>query len=201
MKTERHHASRLVAFLIIAGPLLAACKSKPAPPPSNELVIVHAAWGALYNGATSDVTRLLAGKVKDNALTVTASVQELGDPARTKIKHLRVDYTQGGVPVHRLLNEGETLTIRSGERPSPPRLIVTSAVYGYLPSGPKIDVTAQVSDMVKDNTLSVTPTNVLFGDPIANKPKTLQVTYTFDGIAKTRSALEERPLLIGPTIP
>lgn len=58
-----------------------------------------------------------------------------------------------------------------------PALEITSAVYGVLPDGEKVDVTEKVSKRIKDGQLRLEITNTLFSDPAPQKSKTLLVKY------------------------
>jgi hypothetical protein len=176
----------------------AGCKDKTpqASVTEEKLVVVHALWGALYGGASADVTKLIAAQVKGNALSVEATTKLLGDPADLKLKQLRVMYSKGGIVGRKIVGENEILSIPADEKPVARRLAVTKAVYGALDGGKTLDVTMQVDDMVKYNTLSVTPTNKLFGDPAGNKSKRLRVEYVIDGESKVKEVGEHEPLAI-----
>ena len=76
------------------------------------------------------------------------------------------------------------------------KLVVTKAVYGDLPDGPKADVTDKVAAMVKDNKLSVEATNDNFGDPIEGTVKKLRVDYTVDGVARHKTVNEGETLTV-----
>jgi ribosomal 50S subunit-recycling heat shock protein len=168
---------------------------KPAPPPvSNKLEIVKATWGALHEADPADVTEVVAMKIANNALTLKATPDELGDPASMKIKQLRVRYKKSGVVSEKHVGEGEILSIPADEKPVPIRLVVTKAVYGNLEKEKTVDVTLRVADMVKNNELSVTPTNVLFGDPAKRMMKQLRVDYTLDGKQMSKTVDEGQTL-------
>lgn len=199
-------AHRTLAFasvlLTIAGTLAPGCKSKsPAKPVDSKLVIVKAVWGDMFDEHTADVTKIVAGLVTDNALQVEARSRVLGDPADFQVKHLRVEWSKGGLVAKKHAMENETLTIAPGEQPVPIRLIISKAIYGNFASGKTRDVTMNVSDLVKDNTLSMTPNNALFGDPAKGQAKQLRVDYTFDGAAKSKITDETHPLTISATDP
>lgn len=184
-------------LLTIAGTLAPGCKSKSVPKPvDHPLVIVKAVWGDMFDEHTVDVTKIVAGLVKDNALRLEAKSKLLGDPADFKLKHLRVEWSKGGVVAKKHAMENETLTIAAGEQPVPIRLVIRKAIYGNLASQKTRDVTSNVADFVKDNTLSITPINALFGDPAKGQAKQLSVDYTFDGVAKSKIADETHPLTI-----
>ena len=63
-------------------------------------------------------------------------------------------------------------------------LKITEATYGYK------DVTGIVSDLVVDNKLSIPVSNTLFGDPMPNVVKYLDVKYTIGGVEKYVSLIE-----------
>lgn len=198
--------SHTLVLVIVAGALGFACKSKqPAAPPSTvdstKLVIEKAAWTAADGRATLDVTKVVAGLVKDNALVVDATTQVLGDPSAFMLKELRVEWSKGGVVARKFVPEGKTLTISADERPVPIRVVVRKAVYGNLASNKIVDVTQKVDGFLKDNILALTPSNDLFGDPAAGQMKQLRVDYTLDGAAKSKTGNENEVLTISPTSP
>jgi Domain of unknown function (DUF3395) len=200
MKLVHRTLAFTTVLLTIAGMVTSGCKPKPAPKPvDNKLVIVKAVWSDMFDEHMVDVTKIVAGSVKDNALQLVATSQVLGDPAAFKIKHLRVEWSKGGIVVKKHARENETLTIAANEQPVPIRLVVRKAIYGNLASGKTRDVTMNVADLVKDNTLSITPNNALLGDPSPGQAKQLSVDYTFDGLAKSKIADETHPLVISAT--
>ncbi len=60
-------------------------------------------------------------------------------------------------------------------------LEITSAVYGVLPDGEKVDVTEKVSKRIKDGQLRLEIANTLLSDPAPQKSKTLLVKYKLGG--------------------
>lgn len=61
------------------------------------------------------------------------------------------------------------------------------------------DVTAVVRGLVQNNTLSVTASNALAGDPANNVHKQLRVTYSLDGVTHSRTVNEEETITLpGP---
>jgi len=194
---------RVPAVLVLSLALAAgaaACKGKQAPPVDpHKLVVTRAIWGATYDGLTTDVTELVRGMVKQDALNVTATIAWLGDPAAGKIKHLRVEYQKGGVFAKKMVGEGATLAIGFDEKPTPLRLVVTKAVYGDFVGGQTVDVTFRVADQVKDDALALASYNVVFGDPAPRKSKQLRVEYTLDGQAKSKVLSETEPLVLSAT--
>ncbi|MBN2573757.1 MAG: DUF3395 domain-containing protein [Deltaproteobacteria bacterium] len=185
----------LLATAALAGP--GCAKKQPQPPAvSQELVIRKAVWGDFRGQATADVTKIVASMVENNALRVEANPRVLGDPAEGQFKYLWVEWSKGGVVARKRVDEGKTLVIRADERPVAQRLVIRQGLYGNLAAGKTVDVTAMVAAMVEDNTLSVTPRNAMFGDPAKGQAKQLRVEYTFDGVAKSKTVDEWRPLTI-----
>ena len=187
----------LMAAVSTADP---GCSGKKSPGATaiadNKLVIAKATWSDVRDEKTADVTKIIEGLVKDNALTVVPSDRILGDPASFKVKHLRVEWSKGGVMDHKHAMEGETLTIGANEKPVPVRLVITKATYGGVGSGKTIDVTKHVAERIVNNKVSLIPGNAIFGDPSPGQAKQLHVDYTFDGAAKNKIVDEFQPLNI-----
>ena len=83
------------------------------------------------------------------------------------------------------------------------RLVIVNAVYGNLSDlAATTNVTKIVAAMVKDDTLDFHPNNNDFGgDPAPNTPKKLEVDYTIDGVAGTKTAYEGGRLKISANKP
>jgi uncharacterized protein YajQ (UPF0234 family) len=161
-------------------------------PMVGKLVITKAVYGELPGGASVDVTKKVAEMVKDDSLSVDATNDNFTDPAEGVGKKLRVEYTIGGIAAAKTVNENENLTV-SGKAQ---KLVIVKAVYGDLPSGGSVDVTRKVAEMVKDGALSVEATNENFTDPAEGIGKKLRVDYTFNGVAKSKTADEGEMLTI-----
>jgi hypothetical protein len=172
---------------------LAGCAATPSPP---KLVIVKAVYGDLPNGPSIDVTAKVAAMVKDNTLSVDASNDLFGDPADGAMKRLRVEYTLDGVPASRTVAEDQALRLPADEKPLVGKLVIVKAVYGDLAGTDVIDVTAEVAGMVKDNALTVVPSNENFGDPATGVYKRLRVDYTIGGVPRRKTIGENRTLTI-----
>jgi hypothetical protein len=172
---------------------LAGCAESPSP---AKLVIVKAVYGDLPNGPSIDVTAKVAAMVKDNTLRVDASNDLFGDPADGAMKRLRVEYTLDGAPASKTVAEDQTLTLPADEKPLVGKLVIVKAVYGDLAGTDVIDVTAEVAAMVKDNALTVVPSNESFGDPATGVYKRLRVDYTIGGAARRKTIGENRTLTI-----
>ena len=177
-----------VVMCVCAG--LAGASAHAGDSSAGKLVIVKAMYGDLDGDKTADVTAKVAAMVKDNSLSVEASAANFGDPARGSPKQLKVSYTLDGVYRSKTVDEGQTLDIST-------RLFIRKAVYGDSASGKTADVTEQVADLVRKNSLSVPAGNELFGgDPAPGVVKQLRVDYTFDGIDKTKTVREGQTLTI-----
>ena len=77
------------------------------------------------------------------------------------------------------------------------RLVVLKATYGD-PSDPSSssDVTAQVEDMVTNNSLTVDASNDNFGDPASGVCKLLRINFKIDGVAGSKSVYERGTIKI-----
>ena len=192
----RHALMPRSAVLAAAAWALAALAGCAAEPSAARLVIVKAVYGNLPDGPSTDVTAKVADMVKDNTLTVDASNDLFGDPADGAMKRLRVDYTLDGVSASKTVAEDQTLTLPADEKPLVGKLAIVKAVYGDLAGGDVIDVTAKVAAMVKDNAVTVVPSNDVFDDPATGVYKRLRVDYTIDGVPQRRTVGEDRRLII-----
>ena len=168
---------------------LATTSAQAAPPAGAKLIIVSAVYGDLDNDKTLDVLKKLSTMVKDNNLSVEVTTKNFGDPAPSAAKKLKVGYTIDGLYHSKTVAQDQVLDIST-------RLIVINARYGDLPNGPSDDVTQQVADLVRKNTLSVKADNDTFGDPAQNRVKKLTVTYLFDGVKKSKTVPENQTLTI-----
>jgi hypothetical protein len=154
-----------------------------------KLVIVSAVYGDLANEKTADVTKKVAGLVKDDNLSLTVTPEAFGDPAPGAAKKLKVGYTIDGLFHSKTIDQGEVLDIST-------RLFISKAVYGDLPKGKTDDVTEQVADLVRKNSLSVKADNETFGDPAEGVVKRLRVDYLFDGVKGSKTVAEGETLTI-----
>ncbi len=177
------------------------CKSGGTAPPSRQLVVEKATWRAADGRASLDVTKILAGLVKNDSLSIAATTGILGDPAPFMLKELRLEWSRSGVVGRKLVPEGRTLTISADEKPVPVRLLVRKAVYGNVAAGQIIDVTQKVDGLLSDNVLSFVPTDDLFGDPAVGQLKEVHIDYTFDGVPKSRAGRQNELLTISPAAP
>ncbi len=192
----RHTLMVRFVTLAAAACVLAALAGCEAAPSTGKLVIVKAVYGNLPDGPSNDVTAQVAAMVKDNTLIVDASNDLFGDPAADSFKKLRVDYTFNGVRGTKAVGEDATLRLPVDEKPLAGKLVIVKAVYGDLAGEQVSDVTAQVAAMVKDNALKVVASNENFDDPAIGAYKRLHVEYTIGGVARRKTAGEDRTLTI-----
>ena len=75
-------------------------------------------------------------------------------------------------------------------------LVITEAVYGDLPDGPKSDVREKVRMFAKDGVLRLEAGNDLFGDPAEQVGKKLLVKYQLNGKDMEATVKEGETLLI-----
>ncbi len=76
------------------------------------------------------------------------------------------------------------------------KLEIVAAHYGDLPDGKKVDVTAKLLELVKENALRVEASNDLFGDPVEQVAKKLRVRYRKGGTMEEVIVAEGETLLI-----
>jgi hypothetical protein len=157
---------------------------------SVKLVIVSAKFGDLAADKAIDVTTKVAAMVKDNNLSVDATKAKLGDAGSSGARKLKVGYTLDGIYHTKTVEEGETLDIST-------RLFVRKAIYGDLPKGQQEDVTEQVAERVRKNSLTVKADNETFGDPAEGVVKRLRVDYTLDGKRGSKTVTEGETLSVG----
>jgi hypothetical protein len=176
----------------------------PAADAPAGLVIVNAVYGNLSNpAATTNVTKIVAAMVNDNALNFHIDNGVFGgDPAEGLPKELKVDYTIDGVADTKTASEGSRLRLSANPPASPKksRLVIVKAVYGDLPYGQATDVTADLADMVENDGLELTVGDNTFGDPAWGKAKKLRVDYKFDGWKKSITLQEGKTLRISARI-
>jgi hypothetical protein len=156
---------------------------------AGKLIIVKAEYGNLPDGKAADVSEKVKSMIKDNSLNVEVSDHNFGASSDKAAKKLKVSYTIDGIYRSKTVDEGETLDIST-------RLVIRKAVYGALPNGPLTDVTEDVADLVRKNSLMVQATNDRFGDPANGVVKKLRVDYTIDGVDKSQTVAENGILSI-----
>jgi hypothetical protein len=154
-----------------------------------KLVIVSAVYGDLANEKTVDVKQKLAEQVKDDNLSVEVTKERFGDPAPGASKQLKVSYTVDGLYHSKTIDQGDVIDIST-------RLFIRKAVYGDLANGKSDDVTEQVADLVRKNSLTVKADNATFGDPAEGFVKKLRVDYLFDGVKGSKTVNEGETLTL-----
>jgi hypothetical protein len=177
--------------------------SVPATNAAPRLVIVKAVYGDLSDSsATADVTKIVADKVKDNAVFIEVNNDNFDDPASGVTKQLKVDFTIDGVAGSKSVYERGKLKLSLQDKPDPaknsrpPKLVIRKAVYGALPDGDTIDVTSIVAGMVSKDALKMDVNNDCFGDPAVEVGKKLRVDYTLNGNDGTKTVEEGKTLTI-----
>jgi HEAT repeat protein len=104
------------------GALSALCLRQAKPVP-GKVEILKAAYGALPDGPSADVTKQVAEMVKAGTLTVEASNANFGDPANGQVKKLRVDYKVEGIADSKTVNESEIITLSAMASVMPPATV------------------------------------------------------------------------------
>jgi hypothetical protein len=82
------------------------------------------------------------------------------------------------------------------KRTSSADVVIQKAMYGNLPGEPSADVTKKVAEMVKAGAMSVAATNANFGDPASGIVKKLQVNYTVNGLAFSKTVSENQTMIL-----
>jgi len=172
--------------LLLAGSFGLAVKgADPATNAAPRLVIVKAVYGDLNDAnATIDVTRQIAAHVKNDAVSMPVGNDTFDDPASGANKSLKVDYTVDGVPGVKIFYENGLLRLSPKDKPvknTSSKLVIRKAFYGDLPDGNLNDVTLDVTQMVRDDSLTVVANDDDFGNPCGGAMRKLRVDYTFDG--------------------
>lgn len=100
---------------------LGALCARLSEPVSGNVVIGKAVYGVLDGGPSADVTQKVADLVRGGALAVAGSNDNFGDPAPSKPKTFRVDYTVNGASASKTVAEGDTVTFTAIA--TPPALV------------------------------------------------------------------------------
>ncbi len=93
-----------------------------ADQPAGALVITRALYGILPEPAAvpptppgiADVTEAVRKMVVNNSVSIGATNANFGDPSPLIVKQLRVEYTLGGKPYVRTVNENDTMALPDG---------------------------------------------------------------------------------------
>ena len=182
-------SSASLACLVLSLCLARGDAADSAPSATRKLTIVSARWGDVAGGKAADVTSRLSAMATDAGLFLVANAATLGDAKTTERKQLKIGYTIDGVYASKTVNDGDDFDISL-------RLVIRKAVYGNLPDGPSADVTEDVADLVRKNTLSADASNELFGDPASGLVKKLRVDYWLGGESKSKMVTENQTLTL-----
>jgi HEAT repeat protein len=87
----------------------------------------------------------------------------------------------------------QALSMRQ-RRASSGSIVIQKALYGDLPDGPSADVTGKVRQILESGARAVAATNGNFGDPAPNVVKRLQVDYTENETAFSKTVAEGETL-------
>jgi len=90
--------------------LTSVCTRESKPTTAN-VKILKALYGHLPDGPFADVTAKVAAMLKDGAYTVEASNRNFKDPARGKVKKLRIEYDAGNGPQTKEVAERDSITL------------------------------------------------------------------------------------------
>ena len=167
----------------------------------DDLVINRAIYGA--GNRQHDVTAALNAQIRDGRLRLPVTNDTMGgDPYRNRPKTLQIWYTFRGRQFMGTLNENEFLDLPGREGPGPGDrdrdygrgdLVINRAIYGS--GNRQHDITAPLNAEIRDGRLRLPVENqTMGGDPARNRPKTLQVWFTFNG-RQDMMTLNEHDLL------
>ena len=175
---------------------------KTAAQPLPQIEIRQAFYGVLsFEGTTlADVSHTFSGQVKDGHLH--AQIANLGvDPAFGSAKEVRVAYEVDGKEQMMVAGEGGPITIPEGTVGAVSFKFLR-AVYGKfdprqkgVPKKYTLDVTAKLTALLKDGTLTLIPNKVFADDtPEVFVPRQLRVTCLVDGMPRTITVRENEEL-------
>ncbi|MCF7708781.1 MAG: DUF1080 domain-containing protein [Verrucomicrobia bacterium] len=111
----------------------------------------------------------------------------------------------GRIENDKVRREAENVAIRVGRKamlteagklPVDVDLRIDKAVYGDLPDGKTIDVTAKVQNMVEQGKFEIAANNGLFGDPTPGVEKKFSMNYTVNGVSVSRTVAEGETMQI-----
>jgi len=74
------------------------------------------------------------------------------------------------------------------------KLIIAKAEFGDLAGDKTLDVTVKIAALVKDNSLSVDATTSILGTPPGAGARKLKVSYTIDGLYRSKTVAEGETL-------
>jgi Domain of unknown function (DUF3395) len=128
-----------------------------------------------------DVTARLSSQVQGDQLSLRVTNSTMGrDPAEEHAKTLTVWYSYHGRAARAVVNEKDYLMLPSNNPYYADRLVVMRAQYGA--DYRFHDVTDLLNARIQDDHLQLRITNdTMGGDPAEDRPKTLSVSYLYEG--------------------
>lgn len=145
----------------------------------GELRILKADYGV--GNRFVDVTTRLSSQVQGNRLSLRVTNDTMGrDPAEERAKTLTVWYSYNGRAARAVVNEKDYLTLPTNNPNYVDRLVVMRAQYGA--DYRFHDVTDLLNSRIQEDQLKLRITNdTMGGDPAEDRPKTLSVSYLYQG--------------------
>ncbi len=141
-----------------------------------------------------DVTQRLNSQISNDRLSVRVTNDTMGrDPAEEKVKTLVVWYVYGGRTANVTVNEKSTLNLPGSDPQYQSGLRIMRAQYGA--DYRFRDVTGLLNSQVQGDRLRIRVTNeTMGGDPAEDRPKTLIVSYVYNG-EQGRTSVNEKDYL------
>src|SRR5581483_5405535 len=141
-----------------------------------------------------DVTQRLNSQISNDRLSVRVTNDTMGrDPAEEKAKTLVVWYVYGGRTANVTVNEKSTLNLPGSNPQYQSGLQIMRAQYGA--DYRFRDVTGLLNSQVQGDRLRIRVTNeTMGGDPAQDRPKTLIVSYVYNG-EQGRTSVNEKDYL------
>lgn len=172
-----------------------------------DLKIIKAVYGTFLPDGLVDVTDIVAGRIKDNQLSVPANRSMCAcDPAPGYKKELRVEYKIGDAVYSSYAREKERLIIDPRGKGD---LKILKAVFGKFERGKKgvpddypiYEVTEKINELLETNKVTI-PVGDHLVEGLASSPekKVLRIVYSSNGIVQERSILEGKMLKLGAPV-
>lgn len=162
------------------------------PGTSGGLRLLRAEYGV--GDRWVDVTQRLNSQISNDRLSVRVTNETMGrDPAEEKVKTLVVWYVYGGRTANVTVNEKSTLNLPGSNPQYQSGLQIMRAQYGA--DYRFRDVTGLLNSQVQGDRLRIRVTNeTMGGDPAQDRPKTLIVSYVYNG-EQGRTSVNEKDYL------
>lgn len=160
--------------------------NKEVPVPN--LKITRAEYGAFLQRGVSDVTDIVASKVRDNRLNIQSNNGTLGgDPCFGQVKTLVIHYTFDGK--ERTASVPENSRVQLPEAHEKGELKITRAFYGAIhstydsdrPQKP-VNVIENLQKRIAEGQLVIPVNDDLAGTTISGRNKLLRLVYETDGM-------------------